>query len=332
MKSRLIYFAALKILILLFLLNSVTAYSQPDYNFQNSVLLTPPPTNLKVGALYSFPAVKPGIDARVSITAISPGVTLTELDGTSGYPEALQPTVDIAANTSGYVEFTINFVVAGTTNPSVQAQIPATCIDVDGAAGVHEYDQINMGGGLVDFDALGGELSIGQNGNWFTGTNIAGIDYPGRDTIAKQVMFTVVHVNISSIIIRVGIDNQTASSTSRLRSVYFKRFVYNNSILALPDTPNRLRRQRDEISKQNFRILPNSIQSTAKISLTADESGSAMFQLVDYSGRLMSQQQISLNKGANNIPIHNLSGICRGNYVAVLKIDGKTYNQKIIKK
>ena len=133
------------------------------------------------------------------------------------------------------------------------------------------------------------------------------------------------------MIIRVGINNQTSSSTSRLRSVYFKKFVYANSALALPDAPNRLRRQRAEIAERNFRILPNAIQSSAKISVTAEEDGLAMFQLVDYSGKIITQQQIVINKGFNNIPIFNVSGISKGNYVAVLKIDGKTYGQKIIK-
>ncbi len=110
----------------------------------------------------------------MTITAISPGVTLQELDGSSGYNETLQPTLAITPWTNGYVEMTINFVQAGTTTPSVQSQIAATCIDVDGVINydgqghnVHEFDEINMGGGYADFNTVGGELSIGQSGNWF---------------------------------------------------------------------------------------------------------------------------------------------------------------------
>jgi hypothetical protein len=88
-----------------------------------------------------------------------------------------------------------------------------------------------MGGGYMNYDLLGTELSMGQYGNVFMGINQGGIDYPGRDTSARQVMFTVVNVNISSAIIRVGVHNQSANSAVRLRSVYFKDFWYANGLL-----------------------------------------------------------------------------------------------------
>jgi hypothetical protein len=323
--------AALRLLTTFFLFLSLSGYSQPDYNFRNAQLLTAWNTDLKVGAIYKFPLVKTGIDARLTIMAMSAGVTLTELDGTSGYDEALQPTVAITAGKNGYVEFKIDFVVAGTTTPSVQSEVPATCIDVDGSAGVHEFDQINMGGGFVNFNTLGGELSIAQSGNWFTGTNISGIDYAGRDTLAKQVMFTVFNVNVSSITIRVGINNQSSSTASRLRSVYFKRFIYPNAALALSDVSARLRRERQISLQKDFKIYPSSIQSSAKLSVTAEHDGWAIFEMVDYSGHVIMQQQILVNKGHNNIPLFDLSKVNKGNYVAIMKVDGKKLNQKVIR-
>lgn len=135
--------------------------------------------------------------------------------------------------------------VAGTSTPYTAVTLPVTCIDVDGISDndgegkpIYEFDEINLGGGFVDFDGTAGELIISQNGNWYTGKNIAGIDYPGRDTSAKQVMFSVYNANISTFTIRVGVDNQSSKTSDRLRSVYFKRFFYNNFPLALPKLIN----------------------------------------------------------------------------------------------
>ncbi len=73
------------------------------------------------------------------------------------------------------------------------------------------------------------------------------------------------------------------------------------------------------------------MQSSAKIAVQAEQDGWASFEVVDYSGRRILQQQIVVNKGDNNIPLFNISKMSKGNYVAVLKLDGKVYNQKIIK-
>jgi hypothetical protein len=47
-------------------------------------------------------------------------------------------------------------------------------------------------------------------------------------------MFSTVNANLSTLIIRVGVDNKTTTTSSRLRSVYFKRFRYPNSFLSTP--------------------------------------------------------------------------------------------------
>jgi len=222
--------------IMMCLLLPVIGFAQPDYDFTNGSLESG--TDRQVGAIYRFATVRAGVDALVYITSISPGVTVSEMDGASGYPEALQPTLKIDAWTTGYLEMRIDFVTAGTSTLMNQGRIPITCIDVDGIAnfdglgnGVHEFDEVDMGGGYMNYDLLGTELSMGQYGNVFMGINQGGIDYPGRDTSARQVMFTVVNVNISSAIIRVGVHNQSANSAVRLRSVYFKDFWYANGLL-----------------------------------------------------------------------------------------------------
>jgi len=316
---------------------SVQATAQPDYSFTGATRISG--TNLQTGATYRFSNVRPGIDAIMTITDITPGIGLTELDGSSGYPATLQPTITAAPWTNGYVEMTITFKQGGTNTNMVQPQLAVTAIDVDGVTNfdgqghsLHEFDQVNMGGGYADFNALGGQLSISQSGNWFTGTNIAGVDYPGRDTSSQQVMFSVINANVTTLVLRVGVNNQTASPASRLRSVYFKKFNYNNSILALHEDTRKKKQKASGVNDPEiFSIHPSVIRSSASISLQCEKDGWATLELVDYSGRQVLKQQLVVNKGVNKIPFFNSSSICSGNYIALLRMDGQAYHYKLIK-
>ncbi|MFM9908680.1 MAG: T9SS type A sorting domain-containing protein [Chitinophagaceae bacterium] len=213
---------------------SIEGFSQPDYDFTKGSLFAG--KDREIGAQYRYTDVKPGVDAIVTITDISAGVRVADIDANSGYKEALQPTLDIDPGTNGFLEMQIDFVKGGSFSSMVQLEIPVTCIDVDGSKGLtYEFDQITWGASAyMDYDMIGAELSINSSPGWMSCKNISGIDYPGRDTSAKQVMFTVVNAKMSSILIRVGADNSTnSSSTTRLRSIYFKKFIYNNSFLPL---------------------------------------------------------------------------------------------------
>jgi len=94
-------FARLAWIILLTLLFSIT-YGQPDYDFRNGTLISG--TVNQMGSVYRFNNVKPGVDAFITITDISTGITVTELDAGSGYAEALQPTLLIQPFSKGYLE------------------------------------------------------------------------------------------------------------------------------------------------------------------------------------------------------------------------------------
>jgi hypothetical protein len=316
---------------------SIRGFSQPDYSFANSTLLSG--TNLQVGAVYNFPTVKAGVDARMTITAMSPGIGLTELDGTSGYPATLQPTITATPWTTGYVEMTITFVNAGTNTAMNQPQLAFTSIDVDGVTNydgaghnLYEYDMVNMGGGYYDFSKTGGELSVSQSANWFTGTNISGVDYPGRDTASQQVMFSVINVNVTTLVVRVGVINQTATAASRLRSIYFKKFDYKNSVLALTPRPKvKSVKELKETKGNKFSINPTVTHTSATIFVQAEKDGWASFQLVDYSGRVIMNQQLVVEKGSNNIPLFELSRISNGHYIAVLKMEGNAYTSNLVK-
>jgi hypothetical protein len=327
---------AVRILVLLLMLISKEGFAQPEYSFTGGTLTSG--TALTVGANYSFSNVRPGIDATLQITAMSPGIGLTELDGTSGYPATIQPTITAAPWTNGYVEMTITFKTGGTNTNMVQPQLAVTAFDVDGVinhdgAGhdLHEFDQFNLGGGYANYNTVASELSIANGpGTFFTGTNVSGIDYPGRDTSAQQVMFSVINVNVTTAIIRVGINNQTSLAASRLRAVYFKKFVYNNALLAFNTVP-RITREIKNVTDNSFKVYPTNIQGSATIAVQSEENGTAMFELVDYSGRVMHKQLISVTRGSNNIAFRNISNVSNGNYVAVLKMNGEVYNQKVVK-
>lgn len=223
------------ILFILLCLYSFLVFGQPDYDFRNKTLLSG--SDRQVGAVYRFNNVKTGVDAKLTILALTNGLTLSEIDrdAGSGFIAALQPDITIPAGSNGYVEFRIDFLITGTNIPFVQLEIPVTPIDVDGqthAGGfVYEYDMIRLVSGYYTFDGMGNELQVTPSPEWVTGINTAAYTYPGVDTLARQVMFTVVNGNQSSILMRVGGTNSGTSSTTRLRSVYFKRFVYQNAVL-----------------------------------------------------------------------------------------------------
>jgi Secretion system C-terminal sorting domain len=192
-----------------------------------------------VGAVYKFTAVKTGVDANVTITAITGGISLTDIDGGSGFTRALQPVLSVPANKNGYVELNIEFFLTGTSTPSIQTEVPVTPIDVDGAVysglPLYEYDEIEMPNGYTYFQWAGTELTMTLNSKWAKGKNNTAVDYPGIDTVQKSVMFTTVNSNISSFKLRVGADNQSGTNASRLRSLYFQKFNYPFTIVL----PNR---------------------------------------------------------------------------------------------
>ncbi len=214
--------------LLFIFLFSLLGNTQTKYNFSGSTLVSG--TALSVGAVYKFLNVKSGVDATVRVEAITGGLSLTTIDGSGGFVEALQPTISVPAYSNGYVELLITFLVSGTSTPSIQPEIPVTPIDVDGqkygGLSLYEFDEIQVIGGYTYFQYAGSELTMTLNGTWARGKNNAAIDYPGIDTAQKQVMFTTVNPSASSIRVRVGADNTSGSSASRLRSLYFQKFNY----------------------------------------------------------------------------------------------------------
>lgn len=183
---------------------------------------------LQVGAVYKFTNVASGTDVLVTIFSATGGATVAMLDDNSlTKPEAFSPQIRVPANSNGMVTFKFDFINGG-GNPKSIALLAATAMDIDGSSTMHEKDAINMGlGSLVSYLVNTLEISVQQNGTEFLGTNIAGHEYTGVDTSAKQVMFTVSNSSpISSFTYSAGANNQTSGVVTRQKGIYFKGFDY----------------------------------------------------------------------------------------------------------
>ncbi len=212
-----------------FFQNAIKA--QADYTFKNPVLISG--INLQTGAVYKFSNVKGGLDAKITITGSTGGVTLSSIDESNkGYTDAFQPEINVAPNSNGYIEFKIDFFNA--VNGSLQQQelIPVTCLDVDGITysdgKLYHEDQVQYMPGYFDYNITGGSLKVTNSGNWIVIKNTTGFSYAGIDTLYQDVMATVVNSNTSGFLIRVGAVN-TSSTHSAIRNsnVYFKKFTYS---------------------------------------------------------------------------------------------------------
>lgn len=87
---------------------SLIVLGQPDYNFTTGNLISG--VDRQVNAQYRYNTVRANVDAKVTITAITGGITLSAFDGGSGFAEALQPAINIPRNSSGYVELRVDFL------------------------------------------------------------------------------------------------------------------------------------------------------------------------------------------------------------------------------
>jgi hypothetical protein len=399
------------------LLFSSNVLAQPDYAFKNATLVSG--TDKKTGAKYLFKNVRSGTDAFVTITDIKK-VTLSDLDGPSGHNDAFQPYIFCPAKTKGFVEFRFDFVNAGTSTPKVMLEVPVTAIDIDGYIfpdeKVYEFDEFNLTPAYyVNYDLIGSALSVSYTASSVTAINKTAVDYPGIDTTKRDVMFSMVYSNVSSITIRAGVDNKSKEDVTRLRSDYFKKFIFPSSQLAKfslmsfrgaeknkkvdlqweltadnqvekviieraaasgafeavgevwmssnthlrkefhfsdPAAINNLAYYRLKLVGVNgtmqysnvlvfrsaglvaqpFNVYPSAIQSTATLQVKAAKTGSALFQVVDYAGRVVMQQNMTLQEGTNNIVVNNMNTLLAGNYVVLVKMDGQVYNQKVVKR
>lgn len=180
-----------------------------------------------VGSKYLFLDVAANTNALVTILSATGGATIAILDdNTLTKPEAFSPAITIPANSNGLVEFKIEFVKAN-GNPKKLDSLSVTAMDIDGSGSLHEVDVLDLGAGdAVSYLTNALQISVIQSGSQFTATNIGGIEYPGVDTSAHQVMFTVSNSSVKSFIYKAGANNGYGYAVTRQKGIYFKGFDY----------------------------------------------------------------------------------------------------------
>lgn len=80
-----------------------------------------------------------------------------------------------------------------------------------------------------------------------------------------------------------------------------------------------------------LRIYPTVFKSSTTLNVKTQSSGTAFFQLIDYSGKVLLQRNLPYGNGTNNIPVDNLESVGKGYYIASLKIGGVCYSQQVYK-
>ncbi|MBP6334107.1 MAG: T9SS type A sorting domain-containing protein [Bacteroidia bacterium] len=185
-------------------------------------------TNGAVNAIYRFSNVTDGVDARVTLSAISQSATMSDIDipaSTTGYDPAFQPYVNCPSGTSGspktsYIEWQIRFKVAGTNTDTSLTQISATAIDVDGSSTLQERVQAYT---PVSYSVNSpNSLTVTQDASSVTAVG-PGTNYNGIDSAVKSVMFQMNFANVNLITYRTGGVNRS-SAGARQFSIYFKAF------------------------------------------------------------------------------------------------------------
>ncbi|HOZ68634.1 MAG TPA: T9SS type A sorting domain-containing protein [Chitinophagaceae bacterium] len=237
MKTRLLAVVMTIVSFVIFSTEKSQAQAAPIFSFSSYSLESG--TALSNGAVYRFSNVTTGVDALVTISAVTSGITLRNIDRTiDGYGEAFQPEYRINGNTNGYIEFQIRFVNSGTSTTSNRPIVSATGLDIDGSPSgsnsLKEFNRIDMGGGSYEFNSYNAELTVSQSGTAVSGNNYTGNLFGALvDTTAKEVMFSVTNTNVGSMTYRIGSNNETSGSSTRYASLYYKKFTYQHFPLAI---------------------------------------------------------------------------------------------------
>lgn len=215
------------VLCIIFTLLGNSSKAQSQLNFNTIPSLISGILNA-VDSKYRFFSVRPGMDALVTVKSATGGATIEIFDDNSvSKPEAFSPKIRVPAGQTGLVEFKIEFVNSVTGQDIQMDSLSVTAIDIDGNSTLKEVDVIDMGSNAKSsYMAANPEISVVKNGNVFTGTNVAGIEYDNVDSMAKQVMYTVSNKNVKSFIYKAGAINTGSGAVSRQKSIYFKNFNY----------------------------------------------------------------------------------------------------------
>jgi len=186
-------------------------------DLRNPVLVSG--TALSVGAVYRFANAAPGIDVRVRIDALT-NASLAIIDRDTGLIGNFQP--ELAGSGERSADFTISYVVAGTTTP-IALDVAASGIDIDGdSASLREYAEFStpFAAYVVDnptnLDVNASGPSVSSNIRFEARTNFTA---NGIDETATANIASILYTARSSFSYRIGVLG--TGDTTRLTSLDF---------------------------------------------------------------------------------------------------------------
>lgn len=86
----------------------------------------------------------------------------------------------------------------------------------------------------------------------------------------------------------------------------------------------------NSITKNELKIFPTVIQSSATINIDMAEKTNGLLLITDYSGRPVRQQPITLQSGRNSITIDGFEKYSSGNYIVAVRTNSALYSTKMI--
>lgn len=207
----------------------------PSMTFKNPVLTSG--LARKVGAIYRFSNVVPGVDATIQIMALEQGAQLNDMDNTTqGYYDAWQPYVTAGGvrngwNGTSYLDWKITFKRAGTNVDSILPCLSITAIDIDGdGSRLKEFIVASTPGAYaVDPNTY---LAVSFDGVNSTAVGTV-LTVPNIDTSERRYMFQMNFTNVGTIYYRNGSISSKSSDDVRHTCIYFKSF-FESGLITLP--------------------------------------------------------------------------------------------------
>lgn len=238
-----------------------TCQDPPSFAFSSTPNLEQG-TALAVGAVYRFTSVATGVDALVSIEALSNASVGSINDVAS---DQFQPTISTSAN-PGYVDFSIQFVQSGTGFPITYNEIPVSGLDIDGTGSGSLRDFV----GFANFQSFtieqfGSEITQGTDGDYTTFTAINAANETGDIQVTTDNMAYILFKTTSTVFLRAG-----TIGDGNTRDVYFD---FTECIIDNYDSPSTTNVSTDlEITKVVDDANPTE-RDIIEFTLTVDNNG-----------------------------------------------------------
>lgn len=80
----------------------------------------------------------------------------------------------------------------------------------------------------------------------------------------------------------------------------------------------------------DLNVFPTVVQTNARVNLVANQQGSGLLQVTDFSGRVVKQETVSLQAGTNTITVNGFERFMKGNYIVTVKTGAALYAKRVI--